>query len=194
VTRRLRCFAFPSELIAMLAEVSERLDLVATVYQWPLSRTSPVTGKLQQLPIDWEYSPMGQMRIMIHPPQADSAPPWGELSTAVLGWIDVSLGRCYETPEGVFLELSDIGAKYDYYEDGFVKHNLELPKLFRRLATPLKKQLHRPMLLENIVYGGKGPVDTEYYTDAAAAFHAGGGQLWQWGVKNQRFHPLLMCG
>ncbi len=194
-TRAMRCFALPTEVVALLAEQSERLGLIATVYEAPLmSSRVGRAGHLLDLNIDWARHGPGQMRIMLHRPDAGASVSWGSLNTARLGWVDVSLGRCRPEADDRYLELSAIGSKSDYLDNGTLMENHESHQIFQRLTRPLKARLHHPMLVRNVVSGSERVHGDMYYSDGAAAFEASGGELRQWGVKNIRFYPLRSSG
>ncbi|MDP8925220.1 MAG: hypothetical protein M3O34_20440 [Chloroflexota bacterium] len=86
------------------------------------------------------------------------------------------------------LELSQIGAKSNYLEDGALREDRRSLQLFRGITRPLKAALRRPMRVRNIVHGGEGVYDI-YYSDSSATFYYDGGELTQPGVANTRFSP-----
>ncbi len=85
-TQSMPLFVFPGELVALLVERCERLGLVATVYEPPLTRDCHGwTGDLRLSPADWRRHVAGQRRIMLHPSSDGPTPAWGEVVTASVG-------------------------------------------------------------------------------------------------------------
>jgi hypothetical protein len=188
--RTMQLFVLPDELLALLAERCARLDLVASVYQPPLTRDCRAwTGDLRHSPIDWRQCVAGQRRIMLHPPADGAIPPWGEVVTARLGWVDVRVGNLRDGANGHTLEMSDIGAKSDYFEYDAVLEDPRSLQVHRRITRPLKAALRRPMQAWHVAHSDRARTYDIYYSDRAAAFYHEGGELMQQGVANIRFSP-----
>lgn len=187
--RQMHFFMFPEELIAFLTEECDRLDLVTTVYTPPLrAERVGVNGIPSMLDVKWEGSDAGQVRIMLHPPTSSAQVEWRALVPAKLGWLDVTVGRYYQTADTRILEISDIGSKSDYVENGVEVDDRRAHALFSRVSRRLKARLHRPMMVRHIS-ATSGIEHNIYYSEAAAEFYRHGGELRQWGVPAQRFEP-----
>ena len=127
---------------------------------------------------------------MLHPPSDDTIPPWGEIVPARLGWVDVRVGNLQGEATGRVLESSDIGAKSTYVEDGAILEDPRSLQLHRRITRPLKAALRRPMQAWNVGHRDRARTYGDlYYSDKAADFFYGGGELMQEGVANVRFSP-----
>ena len=126
---------------------------------------------------------------MLHPPSEDPIPPWGEIVTARLGWVDLSVGNLRTEANGSVLEMSDIGAKSDYFEGGAVLEDPRSLQLHRRVTRPLKAALRRPMQAWHVAHTDRARSYDIYYSDRAATFFHEGGELMQQGVANIRFSP-----
>ncbi len=90
---------------------------------------------------------------------------------------------------GRVLEMCDIGAKSDYFEDGAVLEDPRSLQLHRRITRPLKGTLRRPMQAWHVAHTDRARSYDIYYSDRAAAFFHEGGELMQQGVANIRFSP-----
>lgn len=189
-TRTMQLFVFPDELIALLVERCVRLGLVASIYELAPERTRQAwTGDLSRAPFDWHKSVDGQRRIMLHPPSDIASPPWRDVVTARLGWVDVRVGNLLTGPNGHALELSDIGAKSNYLQDGAILDDQRSLQLHRQITRPLKAALRRPMQAWQVGYREQARTYDIYYSDRAAALFREGGELMQQGVANIRFSP-----
>jgi len=109
----------------------------------------------------------------------------GNLRPAPLGWIQVDLPR----ERGAVLYMGQIAMKSDWLdrEQGTIRDNLELKKVYDRVTRQMKRHLISPVVAENVVTGSKAIYRNIYYLLSAKAFAGTGGELMQEGVKNIRF-------
>jgi hypothetical protein len=182
-TRRFQFFMRLDELVKVVQEIGSELGLHFILYSFEFTPRLKYIGKVldkDELSASkpyWIYLSLKKPtpeQLALKDPNAQEH-----------GWVEIDFPK----EEGKVLYKAVLGVKSDWLDDNDnQRDNPEVIKLFDRFKRKFKKHFKSGIWLDDYIEPGNPSFYPNiWYSESAKAFQEKGGELQQWGAKNNRY-------